>query len=181
VSRIGKMPVPVPDGVEVTIEGSSFAVKGPKGEMSHEFHPQMSIKMDDGAILVERPNDEQFFRAMHGLTRALINNMVVGVTEGFSKTLEIVGTGYRAELQGENLVMSLGFSHPVIVKPPVGITFEVTPRSGLVTVRGYDKEMVGRIAANIRAWRPVEPYLGKGIRYQGELVRRKSGKTGQSV
>ena len=118
---------------------------------------------------------------MHGLTRALINNMVIGVTEGFSKTLEIVGTGYRAEMQGENLVMNLGFSHPVVVKPPEGISFEVTPRSGLVTVRGYDKELVGRMAAIIRGWRPVEPYLGKGIRYQGEVVRRKSGKTGQSV
>ena len=181
MSRIGKMPVPVPAGVEVTIEGSSFAVKGPKGALSHAFHPRMSIKVEDGAILVERPNDEQFFKAMHGLTRALINNMVIGVTEGFSKTLEIVGTGYRAEMQGENLVMNLGFSHPVVVKPPEGISFEVTPRSGLVTVRGYDKELVGRMAAIIRGWRPVEPYLGKGIRYQGEVVRRKSGKTGQSV
>ncbi len=176
------MPVPVPAGVEVTIEGSSVAVKGPKGELLQEFHPRMSIAQEeDGTIVVERPNDEQFFRALHGLTRALINNMVIGVTEGYSKTLEIVGTGYRAELQGENLVMSLGFSHPVIVKPPEGITFEVTPRSGLVTVSGYDKELVGRIAANIRGWRPVEPYLGKGIRYQGELVRRKAGKTGQTV
>lgn len=181
MSRIGKMPVPVPDGVEVTIEGSTFSVKGPKGEMSREFNSEMSITLEDGAVLVKRPNDEQFYRAIHGLTRALINNMVVGVTEGYSKTLEILGTGYRAELQGQNLVMSLGFSHPVVVVPPEGISFEVNARAGHVTVRGYDKEMVGLISAKIRGWRPVEPYLGKGIRYQGEVVRRKSGKTGQAV
>lgn len=181
MSRIGKMPVPVPAGVEVTIEGSTFSVKGPKGQMSRDFHPDMVIKLEDGAVLVERPNDERFYRALHGLTRALINNMVVGVTEGYSKTLEILGTGYRAELQGDTLVMNLGFSHPVVVNPPEGISFEVNARAGLVTVSGYDKEMVGQVAANIRGWRSVEPYLGKGIRYQGEIVRRKAGKTGQAV
>lgn len=181
MSRIGKMPVPVPSGVEVTIEGSTVTVKGPKGQMSREFHPEMSITKEDDAIVVKRPNDERFFKALHGLTRALINNMVVGTNEGYSKTLEIRGTGYRAELQGQNLVMSLGFSHPVIVEPAEGITFEVNPRAGTITVSGYDKELVGRFAANIRAWRPVDPYLGKGIRYQGEVVRRKAGKAGQAI
>ena len=181
MSRIGKMPVPVPAGVEVSIEGSTVTVQGPKGSMTREFHPEMAISLDDGALHVKRPNDERFFKALHGLTRALINNMVTGVTEGFSKTLEIRGTGYRAELQGANLVMNLGFSHPVVVEPPEGIEFEANPRASTITVKGYDKEMVGRISAEIRAWRPVEPYLGKGIRYQGEIVRRKAGKTGQAI
>jgi large subunit ribosomal protein L6 len=175
------MPVPVPAGVEVSIEGSTVTVQGPKGSMTREFHPEMAISLDDGALHVKRPNDERFFKALHGLTRALINNMVTGVTEGFSKTLEIRGTGYRAELQGANLVMNLGFSHPVVVEPPEGIEFEANPRASTITVKGYDKEMVGRISAEIRAWRPVEPYLGKGIRYQGEIVRRKAGKTGQAI
>lgn len=181
VSRIGKMPVPVPAEVEVSVEGSTVMVKGPKGAMTREFHPEMIISLDDGALIVKRPNDERFFRALHGLTRALINNMVTGVTVGYSKTLEIRGTGYRAEIQDATLVMSLGFSHPVVVKPPEGIEFEANARAGTVTVKGYDKEMVGRLAAEIRAWRPVEPYLGKGIRYQGEVVRRKSGKAGQAI
>ena len=149
--------------------------------MSWDFHPEMIVSLDEGTLLVKRPNDERFFKALHGLTRSLINNMVTGVTEGFSKILEIRGTGYRAELQGANLVMNLGFSHSVVVKPPEGIEFETNPRASTVTVKGYDKEMVGRIAAEIRAWRPVEPYLGKGIRYQGEVVRRKAGKTGQAI
>ncbi len=131
--------------------------------------------------MVKRPNDERSFKALHGLTRALINNMVIGVTEGYSKTLEIRGTGYRAELQGTTLVMNLGFSHPVVIEPPEGIEFESNPRASTVTVKGYDKELVGRIAAELRAWRPVEPYLGKGIRYQGEVVRRKAGKAGQAA
>ncbi len=181
MSRIGEMPVPVPAGVDVMIDGSVVTVKGPKGELTREFHSEMTIILDDGSVTVDRPNDERFFKALHGLTRALINNMVIGVTEGYSKTLEIQGTGYRAELQGQNLVMSLGFSHPVVVEPPHGIEFEANPRASTVTVRGYDKELVGRIAAEIRAWRPVEPYLGKGIRYQGEVVRRKAGKTGQAI
>ncbi len=181
MSRIGMMPVPVPSEVEVNIEGTAVTVKGPKGAMTREFNPEMTITLDDGEIRVERPNDERFYKAIHGLTRALINNMVIGVTEGYSKTLEVHGTGYRAELQGQNLVMSLGFSHPVVMEPPEGIDFEVNPRASTITVRGYDKEMVGRIAAEIRASRPVEPYLGKGIRYQGEVVRRKAGKTGQAI
>jgi large subunit ribosomal protein L6 len=175
------MPVPVPPQVEVTVDGTKVTVKGPKGTMTREFHANMRIALEDGAVKVSRPNDEKFNKALHGLTRALINNMVIGVTEGYSKTLEIRGTGYRAELQGTSLVMSLGFSHPVVVEPPEGIEFEANPRAGTVTVRGYDKELVGRMAAEIRAWRPVEPYLGKGIRYLGEVVRRKAGKAGQAV
>ncbi|MGC9347811.1 MAG: 50S ribosomal protein L6 [Anaerolineae bacterium] len=181
MSRIGKMPVSIPDGVNVTIEGSSVTVSGPKGEMTRDFNPAMAISLTDGEVRVERPNDQRFYRALHGLTRALINNMVIGVTEGYSKTLEVHGTGYSAELQGQNLVMSLGFSHPVVVEPPEGIEFEANPRASTITVKGYDKELVGRIAAEIRAWRPVEPYLGKGIRYENEIVRRKAGKTGQAI
>lgn len=181
MSRIGKMPVPIPSTVDVTIDGSKVTVKGPKGQMTREFRPEMMIAFTDGEIRVERPNDERSNKALHGLTRALINNMVIGVTEGYSKILEIRGTGYRAELQGKTLVMSLGFSHPVVIEPPEGIEFESNPRASTVTVKGYDKEMVGRIAAEIRDWRPVEPYLGKGIRYQGEVVRRKAGKTGQAI
>ncbi|TFH42033.1 MAG: 50S ribosomal protein L6 [Lysobacterales bacterium] len=180
MSRIGKMPVPVPSAVDVTIEGSTVTVKGPKGKMTREFNSGMAITLKDGAVLVERPNDERHNKALHGLTRALINNMVVGVTEGYSKTLEIRGTGYRAELQGKTLVLNLGFSHPVILEPLEGLEFEANPRASTVTVKGYDKELVGRIAAEIRAWRPVEPYLGKGIRYIDEVVRRKAGKTGQA-
>ncbi|MGC9469124.1 MAG: 50S ribosomal protein L6 [Anaerolineae bacterium] len=181
MSRIGKMPVPVPAEVDVTIEGAAVTIKGPRGEMTREFHPELTITLEDGEVHVERPNDERFFKALHGLTRALINNMVIGVTEGYSKTLEVHGTGYRAEVQGQNLVMSLGFSHPVVIVPPEGIKFEANPRASTITVSGYDKELVGRIAAEVRAWRPVEPYLGKGIRYQGERVRRKAGKTGQAL
>ena len=179
MSRIGYLPIPVPSGVQVTIKGTKVTVKGPKGELSREFNSNMIIKMESDTIYVERSNEERKNKALHGLTRALINNMVIGVTEGYSKTLEIHGTGYRAELQGQTLVMSLGFSHQVIVEPPEGIVFEANPRASTVVVKGYDKELVGRVTAEIRAWRPVEPYLGKGIRYQGEVVRRKAGKAGQ--
>jgi large subunit ribosomal protein L6 len=175
------MPVSIPSGVNVDIEGTTVNVTGPKGDLTREFHPSMTITKEDNAVHVERPNDQKYYKAIHGLTRALINNMVIGVTEGYSKTLEIRGTGYRAELQGVNLVMSLGFSHPVVVEPPEGIVFEANPRASTVTVSGADKELVGRIAAEIRAWRPVEPYLGKGIRYQDEIVRRKAGKAGQAI
>jgi large subunit ribosomal protein L6 len=175
------MPVPVPAGVQVKIDGNTVTVKGPRGELTREFRPEMQITLEDGAVRVMRPDDERSSKALHGLTRALINNMVVGVHEGYSKILEVLGTGYRAELQGTNLVMSLGFSHPVVVAPPPGITFDVNPRTSTITVSGCDKEVVGRIAAEIRAWRPVEPYLGKGIRYQGEFVRRKAGKAGKAA
>lgn len=181
MSRIGNLPIPVPSSVQVTINGTKVTIKGPKGELTQEFYPDLQISIEDGNIRVQRPNDERKIKALHGLTRALINNMVTGVTEGYSKTLEIHGTGYRAELEGKNLVMNLGFSHPVIIEPPEGIEFEANPRASTVVVKGYDKELVGRITAEIRAWRPVEPYLGKGIRYQGEVVRRKAGKAGQSA
>lgn len=174
------MPVPIPAGVQVMIDGSTVTVKGPKGELTREFRPEMEIKLEDGVLRVIRPNDERQVRALHGLTRALLNNMVIGVHEGYSIVLEILGTGYRAELQGTTLVMSLGFSHPVVVPPLPGIQFEVNPRTSTITVRGCDKEVVGRVASEIRAWRPVEPYLGKGVRYQGEIVRRKAGKSGKA-
>jgi len=179
VSRIGRLPVPIPPGVEVQVDGSRVTVRGPKGELTQEFHPDMRITVENGRVRVERPNDERRIRALHGLTRALINNMVIGVSQGYRKTLEIHGTGYRAELKGKTLVMSLGFSHPVVVEPPEGITFIVNPKANTVTVEGIDKQKVGQVAAEIRAWRPVEPYLGKGIRYAGEIVRRKAGKAGK--
>lgn len=175
------MPVPVPEEVEVEIQGSQVRVKGPLGELEQEFRPEMTIKLEDGSIRVERPSDAPQMRALHGLTRALINNMVVGVTEGFEKRLQIEGVGYRPELEGETLVLHLGFSHPVRVPAPDGITFEVETRARQITVRGVDKELVGRTAAEIRMIRPPEPYKGKGIRYFGEHVRRKAGKAGKVI
>jgi len=180
VSRIGKMPIPIPSGVKVQIEGSKVTVKGPKGELVREFNPELQIKLEEGVLCVSRSTDARQIRALHGLTRALLNNMVIGVTTGYSKTLEIHGTGYRAELQGKTLVVNLGFSHPVVVEPPADLEFEVNPRTNTVIVKGIDKEVVGRIASEIRAWRPVEPYLGKGIRYNDEIVRRKAGKAGKA-
>lgn len=176
MSRIGKLPVPVPAGVEVTIDGSHVTVKGPKGELSQQFNENLSISRNDaGEIVVERPNDERQNRSLHGLTRTLINNMVVGVTEGYKKTLELVGVGYRAALKGNSLEMTLGFSHPVHVDAPEGITFEC-PDTTTINVIGIDKQSVGQIAAEIRSLRPPEPYKGKGVRYQGEHIRRKEGK-----
>lgn len=176
MSRIGKLPVPVPAGVEVAINGSEVTVKGPKGELSQSFSPNMQISRNDaGEIVVERPNDERQNRALHGLTRSLINNMVVGVTEGYVKTLELVGVGYRAALKGSNLEMSLGYSHPVTVDAVEGITFEC-PDQTTIKVSGIDKQKVGQVAAEIRALRAPEPYKGKGVRYQGEHIRRKEGK-----
>jgi len=180
VSRIGKLPIPLPAGVRVQIDGNKVTVAGPQGELTREFRPEMQIAVEKGVLRVTRPNDEQSIKAFHGLTRALLNNMVLGVTNGYSKVLEVLGTGYRAELQGQKLVLNLGFSHPVVIEPPAGIQFEVNPRTSTVTVKGCDKEAVGRVAAEIRGWRPVEPYLGKGIRYQGERVRRKAGKAGKA-
>lgn len=180
MSRIGKMPVPVPTGVQVSIDGSVVTVKGPKGQMTQTFNSDLAIELKDGVVCVARPDDSRQFRALHGLTRALINNMVIGVTEGYSKILEVRGTGYRAELQGKKLVMNLGFSHSVVIEPPLGIDFDVNPRTSTITIKGYDKQLVGQLAAEIRAWRPVEPYLGKGIRYLGESVRRKAGKAGKA-
>jgi len=179
VSRIGLMPVPLPKGVTVNIEGSTVQVKGPKGELVRTLNPEMQIKLEDNRLLVERPTDQRRHRALHGLTRALLNNMVQGVSQGFTRRLEIEGVGYRAEMQGKNLVLNVGFSHPVVVEPPLGISFEVEKGTRVFSVLGADKEMVGEMAARIRRIRPPEPYKGKGIRYQGEHVRRKAGKAGK--
>ena len=179
MSRIGLMPVPLPKGVTVNIEGSTVQVKGPKGELVRTLNPEMQIKLEDNRLLVERPTDQRRHRALHGLTRALLNNMVLGVSQGFARRLEIEGVGYRAEMQGKNLVLNVGFSHPVVVEPPPGISFEVEKGTRMFAVLGADKEMVGEMAARIRRIRPPEPYKGKGIRYQGERVRRKAGKAGK--
>jgi len=175
VSRIGKQPIPVPSGVEVKIDGLTVSVKGPKGQLERTFSELLSIAMEDGAVLVSRPDDGREARSLHGLTRTLISNMVIGVSEGYSKNLEIVGVGYRAVLKGTDLELALGFSHPVVVKPEQGISFEV-PAPTKITVSGIDKQRVGQVAAEIRAWRKPEPYKGKGVRYEGEYVRRKLGK-----
>ena len=178
MSRIGRLPITLPAGVSVTVgDGNEVTVKGKLGELKGSFHKEMKIEEEDGAIKVSRPSDEKEMVAIHGLTRALLHNMVVGVSEGFSKTLEIVGVGYRAQLSGKNLTRNMGFSHPVEVVPPQGITFE-SPNNTTIVVKGVDKQLVGQVAANIRGIRPPEPYKGKGIRYQGEHVRRKVGKTG---
>ena len=176
MSRIGKQPIPVPSGVEVKIDGTHVTVKGPKGELSSEFHKDMTIKLEDGVVTVTRPSDERGHRSLHGLTRTLVNNMIVGVSEGFGKNLEIVGVGYRAVLKGSDLELALGFSHSVPYAAPEGITFEV-PAPTRISIRGIDKQQVGQVAAEIRGFRPPEPYKGKGVRYEGEHVRRKLGKT----
>lgn len=176
MSRIGKLPIPVPAGVEVKINGSTVSVKGPKGELTETFNKNMTISMnDDNQVIVERPNDERQNRALHGLTRSLINNMVIGVSEGYSKTLELVGVGYRASLKGDKLEMTLGYSHPVDVQAAEGIKFEC-PDATTIIISGVDKQLVGQTAAEIRSLRAPEPYKGKGIRYQGEHIRRKEGK-----
>ena len=177
MSRIGKMPVPVPNGVEVKIDGNTVHVKGAKGELKQSFSEILKISQNEaGEIVIERPDDERESRSLHGLTRSLINNMVIGVSEGYTKTLELVGVGYRAALKGKNLELSLGFSHPINVEQPEGITFKC-PDQTTIVVEGIDKQKVGQIAAVIRKYREPEPYKGKGIRYQGEYVRRKEGKT----
>ena len=178
MSRIGKAPIAVPNGVEVTINGRNVTVKGPKGTLSRDIPGEIIVRKEESTILVERPNDERQNRALHGLSRTLVSNMVVGVTDGFTKELEIVGVGYRAEAQGQNLRLALGFSHPVIVPAPDGISFEI-PAQTRVIVKGIDKELVGQVAANIRSIRKPEPYKGKGVRYLGERVMRKAGKTGK--
>jgi large subunit ribosomal protein L6 len=179
VSRVGRMPVEVPQGVNVEIKGSHVRVKGPKGELQHTFPASMTIKLNSGQVEVTRPDDEREHRSLHGMTRALINNMVVGVSTGFEKILEINGVGYRAELSGKNLVLNVGYSHPVVVEPPEGISFEVDARTRQIKVMGYDKQAVGQVAANIRKVRPPEPYKGKGIKYLDERIRRKAGKAGK--
>jgi large subunit ribosomal protein L6 len=179
MSRIGKAPIPVPSGVTVTIADRHITVAGPKGSLDRDIPGVITIRQDDSELLVERPNDERQNRAQHGLTRSLVNNMVVGVTQGFVKELEIVGVGYRATAQGSNAIeLALGFSHPVRVEAPPGIEFEV-PQPTRISVKGIDKEAVGQVAANIRKIRKPEPYKGKGVRYAGEHVQRKAGKTGK--
>ena len=179
MSRIGQAPIAIPSGVDVTIEGRMVKVKGPKGELTRTVPATISVQQVDGQLLVARPDDERDNRALHGLTRSLVNNMVIGVTDGFRKQLEIVGVGYRAEAQGaESIRLALGFSHPVIVKAPEGVTFEV-PVPTQIVVAGIDKEVVGQVAADIRSIRKPEPYKGKGVRYAGERVLRKAGKAGK--
>jgi large subunit ribosomal protein L6 len=178
MSRIGKKPVAVPKGVDVTLQGQTVRVKGPRGDLSFDVRPELKVKVDGGQVLVERPSDSAQHKALHGLTRTLISNMMAGVTTGFSKTLEIQGVGYKAEKKGggDQLTLSLGYSHPVVYKAPAGITLEA-PNPTTIVVKGADKQTVGQVAADIRSFRPPEPYKGKGIRYQGEQVRRKAGKT----
>ena len=177
MSRIGKSPIDLPSGVEVKVSGNVVSVKGPKGTLTQEIQPSMSVDIDDGTVTVSRENDERQVRALHGLTRSLINNMVIGVTDGYSKELTAVGVGYRAALKGNTLELQVGFSHPVSIEAPDGIAFDV-PEPTKIIVSGIDKQMVGQIAANVRAVRPPEPYKGKGIRYVDEHVRRKAGKAG---
>src|SRR3954463_8581353 len=179
MSRIGKAPIPVPSGVDVTLSGRSVTVKGPKGSLARELPGTITVRQDGEVLLVERPDDERETRAMHGLVRSLVNNMVVGVTDGFTKQLEIIGVGYRATARGNDaLDLALGFSHPVEVKAPTGVTFEV-PTPNRIDIKGSDKELVGQVAADIRKLRKPEPYKGKGVRYLGEHVARKAGKSGK--
>lgn len=177
MSRIGKLPVPIPAGVEVKLEGHSITVKGPKGSLSRELHKDMIIAIEDKKVIVTRPSEEKEHRALHGLTRALIANMVEGVTNGYQKSLELVGVGYKAAKQGTKLVLTVGYSHPVEIEPEKGLEIEV-PAPTKVIVKGSDKEKVGMLAANIRAVREPEPYKGKGIKYSDEVIRRKVGKAG---
>ncbi|MDU2418165.1 50S ribosomal protein L6 [Negativicoccus succinicivorans] len=177
MSRIGNQPIAIPSGVDITLDGHTLTVKGPKGTLSHKLPESMQVEIAADEVKVTRPSDDKEHKSLHGLTRSLINNMVIGVTEGYSKTLEIVGVGYRAAMKGKNLNLTLGFSHPVIMEPPAGIEFE-TPEPTKIIVKGADKEVVGQVAAEIRDWRKPEPYKGKGVRYEGEHVRRKAGKTG---
>jgi len=176
MSRVGKRPIAVPDGVTVTLDGQHCSVRGPGGELTHDVHSDISVTLDGGELIVTRASDAPEHRALHGLTRALLNNLVVGVTEGFRKTLEISGTGYRAQLQGQSLVLNVGFSHPVELEPIDGASFEVESPTR-VHVTGIDKQVVGQQAALVRRVRPPEPYKGKGIRYEDETVRRKAGKS----
>jgi large subunit ribosomal protein L6 len=178
MSRVGRLPIPIPSGVQVTLEGQHARVQGPKGVLEHDIHPVIAVTIEDDQLVVTRPTNAPTHRALHGLTRALLSNMVTGVSTGFRKSLEIQGTGYRAELRGTNLMLNVGYSHPVEMEPLPGVTFEVETPTRLHIV-GIDKQAVGQQAALVREKRPPEPYRGKGIRYQGEVVRRKAGKTGR--
>ena len=178
MSRIGRLPITIPAGVDVTIDGRTLTVKGPKGSLTRELHPDMTVSREDGTIVVTRPTEQKTHKQLHGLTRTLVNNMVVGVTDGYRKGLEITGVGYRAVKVGEKLQLSLGYSHQIEIEPPAGITFELENPTRLAVV-GIDKELVGQIAAKVRSTRKPEPYKGKGVRYAGEQVRRKAGKAGK--
>jgi large subunit ribosomal protein L6 len=179
MSRVGRMPVQIPAGVKVNVEGSTVTISGPKGELKQSFDPMLEIKAENHQVTVKVPENTKLYDAKHGLTRALIHNMVAGVTDGFKRNLEIDGVGYRAELQGKNLVLAVGLSHTVTVVPPEGISFTVDKTQRLVTIDGSDRQVVGELAAKIRTIRPPEPYKGKGIHYQGEKIRRKAGKAGK--
>ena len=178
MSRIGRLPITVPSGVDVSVDGQTVKVKGPKGELELAVAKPIEVKLEDGQVLVTRPDDERESRSLHGLTRTLINNNIIGVTQGYSKALEVVGTGYRVQAKGQNLEFNLGYSHSITVEPPAGITFQVEGNNK-VTVLGIDKQAVGEVAANIRKLRKPEPYKGKGVRYAGEQIRRKAGKAGK--
>jgi large subunit ribosomal protein L6 len=178
MSRIGRLPIPVPDGVDVTIDGQHVTVKGPKGTLQHAVAEPITVSKSDGIVVVARPDDERQSKSLHGLSRTLIANMVTGVTSGYTKTLEIVGTGYRVQARGSDLEFALGYSHPIVVPAPEGITFRVEAPTRFA-VDGIDKQQVGEVAAKIRKLRKPDPYKGKGVRYQGEVVRRKAGKTGK--
>ncbi|MDI3331522.1 MAG: 50S ribosomal protein L6 [Micrococcus sp.] len=177
MSRIGRLPITVPSGVDVTIDGATVSVKGPKGELNHQVPSPIEVSLEEGTLTVTRPNDERESRSLHGLTRTLIDNMIVGVTNGYEKQLEVIGTGYRVLAKGSDLEFALGYSHPVPVKAPEGIAFKV--EGNKVTVSGIDKQRVGETAANIRKLRKPDPYKGKGVRYAGEVIRRKAGKAGK--
>ncbi|MEI2776797.1 MAG: 50S ribosomal protein L6 [Tetrasphaera sp.] len=178
MSRIGRLPVAIPSGVNITIDGRTVTVKGPKGELSHVVAEPITVAQGDNGLEVSRPDDERLSRSLHGLTRTLINNMVLGVTQGYEKKLEIVGTGYRVMARGSNLEFALGYSHPITIEPPKGITFAVENQTHF-SVQGIDKQLVGEVAANIRKLRKPDPYKGKGVRYAGEQIRRKAGKAGK--
>jgi large subunit ribosomal protein L6 len=181
MSRIGKKPIVLPKGVTVDIKDNTIKVKGPKGELSRAVAEGMSVALENGEVIVRRASEERQMRALHGTTRALLNNMVTGVSTGFTKTLQVEGVGYRAEMKGKQLVMALGFSHPITVDAPAGISFGVDEKTRTITVNGADRELVGQVAADIRAWRPPEPYKGKGLRYVGERIKRKAGKAGKAA
>ncbi len=179
MSRIGKQPVQIPDKVTVTVHGQEVTVKGPKGELKHNVHPNIHVQHSAGVLHLSRQDDERENRALHGLERALVANMIEGVSKGFKRTLNIEGVGYGSDLRGKDLVMRLGFSHEIVVNPPANISFEIEDRGRVIHINGIDKQVVGQVAANIRELRPPEPYLGKGIRYSDEIIRRKAGKTGK--
>lgn len=179
MSRIGNKPISLPPGVTVAINGSELTVKGPKGELTQRMHPDMLIRQDDGNIIVSRPSEQRQHKALHGLVRSLVSNMIIGVSEGYEIRLEVVGTGYRAEMQGDELKLSLGYSHDIAVAPPPSVRIQVEERGRIIVLTSVDKMLIGQVAADIRKLRPPEPYQGKGIRYLGEFVRQKAGKAGK--